>query len=170
MVLDSLRRAFLERKLKRVRGPQKENYLREIERINAKEKFEAQVKETQTKAYREEELRQAARLGSETAKIQTQRKLDQIRKTGGSSGFMAGLDKFLAGTGVAKGTAKVVGPGFGGTGGVSQPKFDIMGGGASRPGGFNVVRGYPSSQPAPITRKLRRRRSRARYKTVRVRI
>lgn len=163
MVLESLRRAYLEHKLKKVKGAQREGYVREIGRINAKEQFESQVKETETKAYREEELKQAVRLGSETAKIQTQRKLDQIKKTGGSTGFLAGLDKFLAGTGVAKGTAKVVGPGFG----VGAPRVDIIGGRGG--GGFNPVTGYRAPAPQQKVRRVHRRR-RPRYKMVRVRV
>src|SRR4030066_335074 len=166
MVLESLRRAYLEHKLKKVKGAQREGYIREIGKINAKEQFEAQAKEIQTKAYREEELKQAARLGSETAKIQTQRKLEQIKKTGGQQGFLAGLDKFLAGTGVAKGTSKVVGTGglFGG----GNQRVDIIGGRSSS-GGFNPVTGYRAPAPQQKVRRVHRRR-RPRYKMVRVRV
>lgn len=105
---------------------------------------QAQVRRKERGAFEKEQLAQAGRVGQERAKILAEQQIKQVR-TGKvqKKGVLAGFDKFLAGTGVAKGTAPVLRKGSQ----VKQPSFDVLGGGGvfgsggarKRKGGFNVI-------------------------------
>lgn len=155
-ILQTLRKKYLQHELSKVeykekmmnvespKGKKSEDYAREISEIQKEEDYAKSVKEKEKAAYREEELKQAPILGQERAKIITKKKIDQMHKTGGNTGFMAGLDKFLANTGVARGTAKVLGDSSGIRSTSSRrPVF-------TQPS-FNVVTGF-GGQRAPTAR------------------
>ena len=155
-ILQTLRKKYLQYEVAKVKGKNKEAYTKEIAEIQASqderatekranEAAEKIARQAEMSAYREEEVKQASVLGKAKAQINTQKRIQQIQQTGGRTGFMAGLDKFLSNTGVAQGTARVLG-----NAAIRQPSF-------------NVVTGY-GGQRAPDSRIPIRRPAKRRHK------
>ena len=133
-----------------------------IDKARAKARFESQLREAQEQPTFDEGQRQASQ----------QFKLKTIRRKGAlpaqkKKGVLAGFDKFLAGTGVAKGSAPIVrgtsGLGGGGGGGFSPVTGSGGGlGGFGGGGGFSPVTGFASAPAAPAKAPVKRRKRRKR--------
>lgn len=126
-----------------------------IDKARAKARFESQLREAQEQPTFDEGQRQAAQ----------QFKLKTIRRKGAlpaqkKKGVLAGFDKFLAGTGVAQGSAPILRKG--GSGGGFSPVTGSGGGlgGFGGGGGFSPVTGFAPTvaAPAPVKRRKRRKR------------
>jgi hypothetical protein len=137
----------------------------ELEKLKAETHFQSQVQAIKEQPLNEEKERQAM----ESFRLRTVSRTGRLPQKQ-SGGFLGGFDKFLAGTGVAQGTAPVLGRGgvVGGGGrhsmGISSMYgggFDVIGKG-SGPSGFSVAGGYtrPASvAPTRKTRKIKHRKT-----------
>ena len=131
----------------------------QLEKARSEANFQSQLKA----------IKETPKIQAQERKAVEQYRLTSARRTGTlpkqqATGFLGGFDKFLAGTGVAKGVTPVLGNGgvVGGGGrhatGVHSVGggFDVLGGGRG-PSGFSVVGGYP--RPAPMREmKVKRRK------------
>lgn len=124
----------LQRELRRdVSEAEKIKRAREMQRQQAVEKIiERKIEAAQRKARVEAQVELAA----QKEKIIAKRELEAFKTGKKRKGFLAKVDKFLAGTGVAKGVTPVVRKGTL----TAPPKFDVLGGnGTMRKGGFKII-------------------------------
>lgn len=115
MVLEGIKRRIRERRLR-------------IAEERAISKIAAQKAAA---AARQERVKLAPKIAVEKERIRAQQEIKRFRQSGGQKkSAFAGFDKFLAGTGVARGTAPII----------RKDIFDpMMGNGTKRKGGFKVI-------------------------------